>query len=113
MSIVIVLILLVSIASNEASALVSQRTYRLYHIIGMTKGQLSQISRRIGLLYAGTIILIVAVFVPLTLRYIYHQATLLTRSSYNLIPIISGVGVTTSVMIVSYRLFHRRIIKKL
>ena len=67
MSIIIVLILLVSIASNEASALVSQRTYRLYHIIGMTKGQLSQISRRIGIIYAGAIVLIVALVVPAVL----------------------------------------------
>ena len=113
MSIIIVLILLVSIASNEASALVSQRTYRLYHIIGMTKWQLSQISWRIGIIYAGAIILIIMLIVPAVLWYIYTQASLLTRSSYNLLPIIGGVGITTSVMIISYRLFHSIIIKKL
>ena len=113
MSIIIVLILLVSIASNEASALVSQKTYQLYHIIGMTKWQISQISRRIWILYASTIIAIIAVVVPLVLWYIYSQATLLTRSWTNLLPILAGIIATTSVMVISYRWFHSIIIKKL
>lgn len=113
MSIIVVLILLVSIASNEASALVSKRTYRLYHIIGMTKSQLSQISRRVGIIYAGTIMLIVAFVVPIVLWYIYSKASLLTRSSAALIPILAWVGSTIIVMILSYRLFHSLIIKRL
>lgn len=94
MSIIIVLILLVSIASNEASALVAKRTYRLYHIIGMTKSQLSQISRRVGLLYASAIIGILALIVPTILRFIYRQATILTRSWSSMIPLGIGIIVT-------------------
>jgi len=113
MSIIIVLILLVSIASNEASALVAQRTYRLYHVIGMTKWQLSQISRRVGILYGLAIIGIIAIIVPITLWFIYDQATILTRSWSTLIPLGIGVGITLAVMIFSYRAFHRSIITKL
>ncbi len=113
MSIIIVLILLVSIASNEASALISQRTYQLYHIIGMTKWQLLQISRCIWILYASIIVIIIGIVVPLILWYIYSQATILTWSRSNLLPIMIGVVVTTSVMVISYRWFHRLIIKKL
>ncbi len=113
MSIIIVLILLVSIASNEASALVAQRTYRLYHIIGMTKSQLSQISRRIGLLYASAIVAILAVTVPTTLRFIYRAASILTRSWSSMIPLSIGIVITLWVMMVSYRWFHKLIIKKL
>lgn len=113
MSIIIVLILLVSIASNEASALVAKRTYRLYHIIGMTKSQLSQISRRIWLLYASAIIVILALTIPIILWFIYKEASILTRSWSSMIPLGIGIVITLWVMIVSYSWFHTLIIKKL
>lgn len=100
-SIIVVLILLVSIASNEASALVAKKTYRLYHIIGMTKSQLSQISRRVGLLYVAAIMGILAVTVPATLRFIYRQATILTRSWVSMIPLSVGIVITLWVMVIS------------
>ena len=112
-SIIVVLILLVSIASNEASALVAKKTYRLYHIIGMTKSQLSQISRRVGLLYVAAIMGILAVTVPATLRFIYRQATILTRSWVSMIPLSVGIVITLWVMVISYWGFHSLIIKKL
>lgn len=113
MSIIIILILLVSIASNEASALVAQRTYRLYHIIGMTKSQLSYISRRVGILYTIAVIVILLIAVPLLLRLIYSQATILTWSWSTMIPLSIGIVITLWVMVISYRGFHRLIIKKL
>lgn len=113
MSIIIILILLVSIASNEASALVARKTYRLYHIIGMTKSQLSQISRRIWLLYASAIIVILAMTVPIILWFIYREASILTRSWSTMIPLGIGIVITLWVMIFSYSWFHTLIIKKL
>ena len=103
MSIIIVLILLVSIASNEASAMVSQKTYRLYHIIGMTKSQLYAISWRIGLLYAMGVVFILALTVPISLWMIYRSASILIRSWASVLPLGIGIIITLSVMIISYR----------
>lgn len=113
MGIIITLLLLLSIASNEASALVMRQTYRLYHIIGMTKSQLSGISQRVGAIYGSGVIVILLMIVPLLLRFIYNNASILTRSWTNLVPLLWGIGITIAVMMVSYRWFHRLIIKKL
>lgn len=113
MSIVIILIMLVSIASNEASALTSKRTYWLYHIIGMTKKQLISISWYVGLLYIATIIFILLLSVPIILYIIYKQASILMRAWQNTLPIVWGIIITTMTMIISYSSFHKSIIKKL
>jgi len=88
MGIIITLLLLLSIASNEASALVMRQTYRLYHIIGMTKSQLSGISQRVGFIYGSGVIVILLMIVPLLLRFIYNNASILTRSWTNLVPLL-------------------------
>lgn len=111
MSIVVLLILLASVASNEASALVSQRTYRLYNVIGMTKKQLTNISRYVGIIYIVATGIIVLLLVPLILRLIYSRATILMWSWSILVPISIGILTTLSVMVLSYRWFHRIIIQ--
>lgn len=112
MVIIISLLLLLSIASNEASALVMQQTYRLYHIIGMTKSQLSGISQRVGIIYGIGVIIVLLVFVPALLWWIYDTASILTWTRSNIIPLAIGVLVTIAVMMISYRWFHRAIVKK-
>ncbi|MEF2176060.1 MAG: hypothetical protein V3575_06290 [Candidatus Absconditabacteria bacterium] len=111
MSIIVLLILMASVASNEASALVSQRTYRLYNVIGMTKKQLTNISRFVGIIYIVATGLIVCVLVPLILRFIYSRATILIWSRSILIPFSIGIVTTLSVMVLSYWGFHRIIIQ--
>lgn len=113
MSIIITLIILISIASNEASALVAKKTYRLYHIIGMTRDELRHISWRTGYLYIASIIAIIILLVPSILRMIYHQSPILTRATSSIIPILAGVGATVLIMIISYSWFHKRIIDKI
>lgn len=103
MVIIISLLLLLSIASNEASALVMQQTYRLYHIIGMTKSQLSGISQRVGIIYGIGVIIVLLIFVPALLWWIYDTASILTWTRSNIIPLAIGVLVTIAVMMISYR----------
>jgi predicted lysophospholipase L1 biosynthesis ABC-type transport system permease subunit len=113
MSIIITLIILISIASNEASALVAKQTYRLYHIIGMTRDELKAISWRTGYLYMAIIIAIIALLVPSILWLIYERSPILTRAGSSIGPIIAGVGATVLIMIISYSGFHKRIISKI
>jgi len=51
MAIIILLIIAVSIANNEASALISKRGYRLYHVLGMTGWDLRAKVSRMMMLY--------------------------------------------------------------
>gem|GEM_PF-1365785 len=91
MSIVILLIMSVSIANNEASALISRRSYRLYHMMGMTKSDLMmKIWRTIGL-YTVIIVIILVVIVPLILVIIFASTSLFSRSASSLIPVIGGI----------------------
>jgi len=113
MSIIITLIVLVSIASNEASAILSQKGYQLYHILGMTKQELTQISRNIGLIYSIIITILLVVFVPWILFLIYNSASILSFSIKSIIPVSIGIIITIWIMVLSYRLFHKAIIKKL
>ena len=113
MSIIIVLLLCLSIVSNEASALVSQQWYRLYYILGMTKSDLVRKSWRIVWLYGLVVIALVIIFTVIILWYVYYQASILTWSSRSLVPMIGGSMLTIIVMIGSYWLFHRATIDKI
>ena len=113
MSIIILLIVLVSIASNEASAILSQKSYRLYHILWMSKKRLTRISRNIGLIYTSIISILLLVVVPVILFFIYTNATILSFAIKSLIPVSIGIVITIAVMMLSYRWFHKAIIKKL
>lgn len=112
MSIIVLLLLCVSIASNEASALISQQWYRLYYILGMTKADLVRKSWRIVWLYGLVVVVLVMILTSAMLWYIYSQASILTWSWSSLIPMIGGSVLTIIVMIGSYWLFHRAIIGK-
>ncbi len=113
MSIIIVLLLCVSIASNEASALVSQQWYRLYHILGMTKADLIRKSWRVVWLYGLVVMVLVLILTSAILWYIYSQASILMWSAWSLVPMVGGSILTIVVMIGSYWLFHRAIIAKI
>jgi hypothetical protein len=52
MILIVLLIICVSVASNEASALLSKNGYRLYHILGMKKSDLIKKSLRLVFIYA-------------------------------------------------------------
>lgn len=113
MTSIIFLIICVSVASNEASALVAQQTYRLYYIVGMTKQKLISISLRIGGLYTLIIITFLLLLVPSILWFIYSNAIILTWSWTTLLPLLLWVVFTLLIMVVSYRLFHKQIIKRI
>ncbi len=113
MGIIIVLLLCVSIASNEASALVSKQWYRLYHILGMTKSDLIRKSWRMVWLYGLVVMILVVILTSAILWYIYSQASILTWLLWSLVPMIGGSMLVIVVMIGSYWLFHRAIIAKI
>jgi len=111
--IIVLLLLCVSVASNEASALLSRQWYRLYYILWMRQSDLLRKAWRIACLYGVMIILFVSLGTTLILWYVYSQASILTWSWSALWPMLWGSVATIAVMVLSYWLFHRAIIKKI
>lgn len=110
MAIIILLIIAVSIANNEASALVSKRGYKLYHVLGMTGSDLRAKVGRMMMLYVSVIVLWLVIVVPLALISIYRISSLLNRSPTAIWPMLWWVALTISMVVTSYIVFHRRII---
>lgn len=110
MAIIILLIIAVSIANNEASALVSKRGYKLYHVLGMTGSDLRTKVGRMMMLYVSVIVLWLVIIVPLALISIYSISSLLNWSSVAIWPMLWWVALTISMVVISYIVFHRRII---
>jgi ABC-type multidrug transport system fused ATPase/permease subunit len=113
MSIIIWLIIAVSIASNEASALVNQQSYWLYYILWYTKSQLIRKTWYIMWLYFIIIIGLLLIFTPIIIIVIYKISSILTWSNQSLPAIMWWVWWTIIIMVISYRGFHKHIIQKL
>lgn len=112
MAIIITLIIIVSIVSNESSALISKKSYRLYYILGTPYRELINKSWRTVGIYTAVIILFLIILTPLILIVIYQNSPILNRQRKTLIPISIGIIITLSIMILSYRRFHHNIINQ-
>jgi len=112
MAIIILLIIAVSIANNEASALISKRGYRLYHVLGMTGWDLRAKVSRMMMLYVWVIIVWLVIIVPLALYSIYQLSSLLNWSWSAIWPMLWWVVLTILMVVLSYVVFHRRIIRE-
>lgn len=113
MILIILLIICVSVASNEASALLSKNGYRLYHILGMKQSDLIKKSLRLVFVYAWIIIWLLLIIAPILLTSIYGSASLLTWSWSTLWIIIPWIIIVVAILGLSYWGFHRKIIKSL
>lgn len=111
MILIILLVLCVSIVSNESSALLSKNSYRLYYMLWMKKSDLMSKSLRIVMLYIAIIWIALCIFAPICLYMIFANASLLVWSWSSLRVLGGGVIIVLMVLLLSYRGFHRRIVK--
>lgn len=110
MAIIILLIIALSITNNEASALISKSWYRLYYILGMTESDLRRKISRMMLLYVWVIMIWLVIITPLSLYGIYQLSSLLSWSWSAIRPMLWWVILTIMMVVLSYVIFHRRII---
>jgi hypothetical protein len=113
MILIILLVLCVSIVSNESSALLSKNSYRLYYMLWMKKSDLILKSLRIVMLFIVIIWMALCILAPICLYMIFANASLLVWSWKSVWVLCGGVMIVLIVLLLSYRGFHRRIVKSI